>query len=538
MNLVSRIILIVNSLLLIGPLNAQEITLSTLLNTDEAFQSFTLFAPFNNFNTYLVNNCGELINVWESQERLAAAVYLTEEAELVRTYKQPSGFFGGGSGGGIEIFNWDGDRIWFFEYANDNYALHHDIEVLPNGNILAIAWEYKTIDEAISLGKVGVLPQDGMWPDHIIEIQRGGSNDKEIVWSWHAWDHLVQDVDPNIANYGQINENPGRININIFSNESDWIHFNSIDYHEDLDQIILSSRHFSEIWVIDHSTTTEEAANSEGGNYGKGGDILYRWGNPIAYKAGNQSDRQLFGQHDAEWILPQLNNGDQIMLFNNGIDRSSIEILTSPINEHGFYMSPQGSAYLPESTSWSYDGGMNEFFFSASVSGCSQLENGNFLIISGEEGRIFEVGPSGDLVWDYIVPVGGAIFAQGDQPFLNQLFKAEKYSIHDERFEGLNVTSQGPLEINPVPNSCELISKSIDVEINDHRVMTKENWLTIEMSAQEIYQVKVFNLSSQVLMQSQFQDKISEDLSHLPGGVYIITVEKDGQVIIAEKIFL
>lgn len=539
MKSVSRLILILKYLLVIWSLNAQEITLSTLLNTGDALESYTLYAPFNNFNTFLVNNCGELINSWESQERLAAAVYLTENAELVRTYKQPSGFFGGGSGGGIEIFNWAGDRIWFFEYASEDYALHHDIEILPNGNILAIAWEYKTIEEAISLGKVGIMPQNGMWPDHIIEIQRGGSQDKEIVWSWHAWDHLIQDVDPSLNNYGQINENPGRININIFSNESDWIHFNSIDYHESLDQILLSSRHFSEIWVIDHSTTTEEAATSEGGIYGKGGDILFRWGNPLAYKAGTQLDQQLFGQHDAEWIHPDLNNGDKIMLFNNGFDRSSVDMINSPINEQGFYIQPDaGSAFLPESASWSYDGGLDNFFFSESVSGCSELSNGNVMIISGEEGRIFEIQPSGQLVWDYIVPVGGVIFSQGDQAFLNQLFKAEKYSVNDKRFEGLDVTSQGPLELNPIPDSCELISSSSNVELTDQYILIKEGWLNIEMPFRDEYQANIFDLSSQVLMTSRFQGTFSQSLNHLPKGVYIITIESDGRIIGVKKFIL
>jgi hypothetical protein len=37
------------------------------------------------------------------------------------------------------------------------------------------------------------------------------------------------------------------------------------------------------LWVIDHQTTTAQAASHTGGRYNKGGDLLYRWGNPQTY---------------------------------------------------------------------------------------------------------------------------------------------------------------------------------------------------------------------------------------------------------------
>ena len=101
----------------------------------------------------------------------------------------------------------------------------------------------------------------------------------------------------------------------------DWNHTNSVAYNAALDQIMLSVHSFHEIWVIDHSTTTAEAAGSTGGKRGKGGDLLYRWGNPVVYHAGKVSDQQLFGQHHAHWIPPGRPGAGNLLVFNNGSRR-------------------------------------------------------------------------------------------------------------------------------------------------------------------------------------------------------------------------
>src|SRR5678815_4211721 len=143
-----------------------------------------------------------------------------------------------------------------------------------------------------------------------------------------------------------------------------------------------------EMYVIDHSTTTAEAAGHTGGNSGRGGDLLYRWGNPVAYGAGTEADQQLFGQHDAQWIPAGSPGAGNILIFNNGLDRpagqfSTIEEITPPVDAQGNYALTPGSAYGPALPSWNYTAAIPTSFSSDHISGTQRLPNGNTLICDG-----------------------------------------------------------------------------------------------------------------------------------------------------------
>lgn len=388
--------------------------------TVEAYSGLNVFAPMQSTETYLMDNDGEILWTWNSNYRPALSVYLLEDGSLLKTASPGNSSFGntGGVGGRVEILDWDSNVLWSYDYTSEYYCLHHDIEMLPNGNILMIAWERKTEAEALAAGRdPSLLSEAELWPDHIIEVQPDSINGGgSIVWQWHTWDHLIQDYDASKPNYGVVADHPEKINLNHTQGRggADWHHINSIDYNEELDQILLSVRNFSEIWVIDHSTTTEEAAGSTGGRYGKGGDLLYRWGNPAAYDRGNTNDQTLFVQHDAEWL-----DSGNILIFNNGQGRtdgnySSVDEITPPINSDGSYQLNATAAYGPAATSWTYADAASGEFYAQRISGSQRLPNGNTLICEGTEGRLFEVTTDGTIVWEYI--------------HTNEIFRAERYS--------------------------------------------------------------------------------------------------------------
>jgi hypothetical protein len=411
-----------------------------LQNTPEPYPGYTLFMPINAVNVYLIGNNGNTAHTWESVFNPGLSVYLLENGNLLRTAKTANTRFDiAGRGGKVMEIAPDGGTVWEYAYSDEQAVLHHDIEYMPNGNILMIAWEYKSDTEAIAAGRnpdnVGT---GGLYPDMIIEVNPLTNT---IVWEWHVWDHLVQDYDAGKANYGSVAAHPERIDLNFVQMNPDWTHFNSIAYHEEFDQIMVSVHEFSEIWIIDHSTTTEEAAGHTGGNSGKGGDLLYRWGNPQAYDAGSASDQKLFKQHDAQWIDAGYPGSGNILIFNNGMGRpggnsSSVEEITPPVDGSGNY-AMSNSVYGPESAAWTYD--LPVSYYSSNISGAQRLPNGNTLICSGANGYFLEVTADKESAWEYT-------WSGGD------VFKVRRYGEDDPGLpEILNPSGNGSLQVSLEP---------------------------------------------------------------------------------------
>ncbi len=405
----------------------------TSISQGMSTERYILFTPELSKKTYLVNDMGEPVHIWESEYLQGLPVYLLDNGDLIRSSSSKANpvFTAGGFTGHVEKFNWKGELNWEFEYSNEKYCLHHDIEPLPNGNILMVAWEKKNESEVIAAGrKPRNLGTNVLWPDHIIEVKPDNdSYGGNIVWEWHVWDHLIQDYDPTKSNYGNVSQHPELIDINCVTSHggsrSDWNHINSIDYNNEYDQILLSVDVFNEIWIIDHSTNTHQAAGHTEGKYGKGGDLLYRWGNPEMYRAGGPYDQKLFGQHDARWIEPGCPGEGNILVYNNGVGRpdgtySSVEEIVTPTDNNGsYYLS--GYRYGPENPVWIYIADNPGDFYSSFLSGAQRLPNGNTLICDGPRGVFFEVTPGKETVWEYLNPYPNLL--------TNYVFKVQCYYL-------------------------------------------------------------------------------------------------------------
>jgi hypothetical protein len=300
--------------------------------------------------------------------------------------------------------------------------------------------EKKTAAEPIAAGWPAEMMQGReLYPDSVVEVQPIYPNKGKVVWAWHVWDHLVQDLDKTKANYGDPAAHPELICLrggrgpNAF-----WNHANSIAYNPKLDQVMVSARGQNEVWVIDHSTTTAQAASHAGGKHGKGGDLIYRWGNPAAYSRAAERDAQLNQQHDGEWVPEGYPGAGHVTIFNNGYNRgyTSIEEIIPPLDASGRYVIEPGKPFGPEKPFWHYEAKNRTDFFSSEISGAHRLPNGNTLICAGVIGHLFEVTPEGEMVWQYVNPaVRGGILAQGELPgkdvrghLFNAVFKAHRYA--------------------------------------------------------------------------------------------------------------
>lgn len=354
------------------------------------FEDSYLFAIENGSkNVYLLNKQGFKVKEWMFDDLLGNDIQILPNGKLLGMFKSQNPIFSfGGFGGIIKIINTDGTTHWQFELASNDFIAHHDLELLPNGNIVFLVWERISLSDAL---QKGINASSDVFTEKIVEIN---PSNNQIVWEWRSIDHIIQDQFPGISTFGDISQNPQLININynIVAN-GDYMHANGITFDAEKDVLYVSINFYSEIWAIDHSTSTMQAASNFGGNYNKGGDLIYRFGNPEVYN--NTAGQRLFyNNHSPNFLKDNLPGAGNILVYNNGgnIGQSSVYELKMP---DPFKLLPNNNN--EPTIIWSFT---DANLFSDRISGAERLENGNTLITEGDYG-FWEVTPSKEIVWKY-----------------------------------------------------------------------------------------------------------------------------------------
>ncbi len=511
-------------------------TIGVIRNDAGSYNGYTLLAPLTSTETYLINNCGQVVHQWTSTFNPAASVYLLENGNLLRTGKIINDDITfGGVGGKIELFDWDSNLLWEYTYSTTEVSQHHDIYPLPNGNILMLAVTTMSEIEATQAGRNPALIEEGkIFNEQILELEPVGSDQANIVWEWNINEHLIQDFDNTKDNFGVINDSPELLDFN-FLNENNgtanWLHINSIQYNESLDQIVLSSRILSEIYIIDHSTTTAEAASHTGGIYGKGGDFLYRWGNPQSYGIGGVENRTLFSQHYPHWIPDGLVDAGKIMIFNNGnsIRFSAIDIISPSTSSPGFYNYNNTIGYGPLTTDWTYTAPTPADFFSSILSSGQRLPNGNTLICDGDSGYFFELDPSNNIVWEYINPdTANGILTQGDAPSANFVFRALRFDETYAAFDGRDLTPGDPIELDFDISGCSLSVDEVDIS-DEFNLYPNPTTGIIQINTNLIIDlVEVYDIYGKLIKTEKNNQRI--DITELATGIYIARIHSGNNI--------
>ena len=127
-------------------------------NKEKAFDGYMLFAPSLSTTTYLIDMEGNVVHTWKSKYLPGLFAMLLPNGNLLRAgrpepnpEKTPVAF--GGTSGLIQELDWDGNVVWEYKEYTPTMMQHHCFNIMPNGNILLIGWEYKSAAEAIKKGR-------------------------------------------------------------------------------------------------------------------------------------------------------------------------------------------------------------------------------------------------------------------------------------------------------------------------------------------------------------------------------------------------
>jgi len=337
---------------------------------------------------------------WTLTSATAYAAYFLAGDTILQSvsYKATGAPGQGGATGKARKISWDGSIVWEYTASDATTQMHHDMYGMPNGNVLFIVYEEKNA----SPSTVGCSQTLTVWSEKIIEVKPTGPTTGDVVWEWHLWDHLCQSVYPAVTStyVSSVSEHPELMNVN-YNMTQDWIHMNGIDYNAALDQIVFSSHMMNEAYVIDHSTTTAEAASHSGGNSGKGGDFLYRWGNPAAYGLSGTGNNSGFNViHDAHWV-PASNPlwPNYLCAYNNNTGGNVQIVMWKPpydtVSGYVSYDYTPGSIIGPTTCTKP----TIPSFTATNEGNSQQLDNGNILLtkpgVGPSSGNFYEVDGSG-----------------------------------------------------------------------------------------------------------------------------------------------
>jgi len=311
-------------------------------DAEKSLPAYTLYSPVRGHRALLLDWRGRIVHQWYHPEGIQHLKPLPNGNLLIQTL--PPEDAGGVEqiGGSAEaLLELDWEGRVVWEYRDP--MMHHDYLRLPDGNHLVVAWDRlpAELNDRVQGGHRHEDDPIPMWADVVKEITPAG----EVVATWRSWEHLSFEED----------------RICPLESHKEWTHTNSLALTPDGDWL-MSFRLTDTVGIVDRDS----------------GEFKWKWGPEV-----------LSHQHHASW----LENG-HILIFDNGCHRKRTPAFSSIVE-----VDPATKEIV-----WSYKHDTILAFFSFMVSGVERLPNGNSFITEGATGRLFEITPNGEIVWEYVSP--------------------------------------------------------------------------------------------------------------------------------------
>ena len=411
---------------------------TTIFNPEKTWSGYTVFDAPDGHGTILIDMNGNVLRQWQEVSSVPGPFRIL-----------PGGFVMGGDSPrpphqeaiALIQLNWDGEEVWRFDRMEEvqlqdsedengetipgelvwSSRQHHDwqregnpvgyyapgLEPLSdNGKTLVLAHKNLVVPE---------ISPKRLEDDYLYELSWEG----EVLWDWLASDHIEEFGFSEDA----LNAIHRSVEFNQARDSADWLHINSATYlgpnqwYDEGDErfhpdnIMISSRTASFIAIINRD-----------------GNVVWRLGPDYTQTREQAEIGQIIGQHFPHLIPQGLPGAGNLLVFDNG-GRGGYGF-SNPANPDGILSMTRDYSRVLEINPvtleivWQYSisPGTQQFqFYSWYVSNAQRLPNGNTMINEGMDGRIFELTPENEIVWEYVSP----FFGTNGVPS-NRIFRAHR----------------------------------------------------------------------------------------------------------------
>jgi hypothetical protein len=318
----------------------------TYYDRGRSWQGINIYTPRNLSTAYLIDMSGNVLHEWSANffdDDIWVHVELCENGDLL-TFVTDRLF--------VKL-GWDSGIKW-----KRDLCAHHDIAVAENGDIhvLTRSTEIVTfhgLPAPIYDNYIVILSSEGEYKNQasLFELLKEtfSIGDAANIYTWFMRPANLKEIIQSEKCRGP----------------SDLIHANTIEIiGRDIDDvfkkgnILFCARTLDMVGVID----AEKKA------------LLWTWG-----------PGELEHPHH-----PTLLESGNILIFDNGVRRRYSRVVE---------LDPQTGRIV-----WEYAAEPKEGFFSQRAGASQRLPNGNTLITSSDEGRVFEVTHDGQIVWEFYSP--------------------------------------------------------------------------------------------------------------------------------------